>query len=787
MSQDIVKFTVDNIELEAPKGSMLIRATDKAGLHIPRFCYHDKLSIAANCRMCLVDVEKAPKPMPACATPVMEGMVVHTKSARALDAQKSVLEFLLINHPLDCPICDQGGECELQDLSVGYGGDQSQYTDIKRVVAEKDIGPLIQTELTRCIQCTRCVRFGEEIAGMRELGMTERGDRAVIGTFIEKSLDSEMSGNVIDVCPVGALTAKPSRFTGRAWEMQQHAGISPHDSVGSNLYIHTLGGKVKRIVPRENEAINEVWICDRDRFSYAGIYADDRATQPLIKLNGEWLETDWNTALQYAVDGLQLVIKENSADELGCWISPNATLEEQFLTQKVIRGLGSNNIDHRLRQTDFTDQDFAPVMPWIAQDIASIEDAQAVLLVGSNVRKEQPLIAHRLRKAYLNQQAKISAINMQRYDWNFELSQELVANVEGIVAHLAAIAIATGAQLAAELSAEVQPTDEHKAIAEELKSADMASVFIGNIATQHPQYSTLRYLAHLIAQQTGATLAYIPEAANTAGAWLTGCVPHRFAGGSQTNESGASICDMLSTAKKALITFNIEPEYDVANPAAAMQAINAADFKVVINNYATDAMKDYADVILPLASFAETSGTYVNAEGFWQSFNGATSALADSRPGWKIMRVLGNLLKLEGFDYMSSEEVRNDVKAQCKDIRLDNSLAAHAPFAKIQPAEGLQRIAEVPLYAVDSLVRRSQPLQNTLDAQQSIISINSNLAKKMKLQAGDTAHFTQQDNKITASIKIDDAIADDCVALPAGLNFSKNLAASFTSIELEKA
>ncbi len=442
MSDDIVTFIVDDIELTAPKGSTLIKATDKAGIHIPRFCYHEKLSVAANCRMCLVDVEKAPKPMPACATPVMEGMVVHTKSPKAIAAQKSVMEFLLINHPLDCPICDQGGECELQDLSVAYGGDKSQYTDIKRVVFDKDIGPLISTELTRCIQCTRCVRFGEEIAGMRELGMTDRGDRAQIGTFVAKSVDSEMSGNVIDICPVGALTAKPSRFTGRSWEMQQHAAVSPHDAVGSNLFIHTLDGKVNRVVPRENEAINEVWISDRDRFSYQGMYAEDRATTPMIKQNGEWQATDWDSALQFAVDGLQSVIKKTSADELGFWISPNATLEEQYLAQSLCRKQGSHNIDHRLRQTDFTDQAYAPVMPWLGTSAQSIEHLQAILLIGSHIRKDQPLIAHRFRKAFRHHQVKISSINPRKFNWRFKTTNELISDAQGMLQNLAAVASA---------------------------------------------------------------------------------------------------------------------------------------------------------------------------------------------------------------------------------------------------------------------------------------------------------------------------------------------------------
>ncbi len=790
MSEDMVTFIVDDIELQAPKGSMLIKATDKAGLHIPRFCYHDKLSVAANCRMCLVEVEKAPKPMPACATPIMEGMVVHTRSAKAILAQKSVMEFLLINHPLDCPICDQGGECELQDLSVAFGGDASQYSDVKRVVFDKDIGPLIQTELTRCIQCTRCVRFGEEIAGMRELGMTDRGDRAVIGTFIEKSVDSEMSGNVIDICPVGALTAKPSRFTGRAWEMQQHGAVSPHDSVGSNLFLHVLDGKVNRVVPRENESINEVWISDRDRFSYQGLYADDRAAKPMMKLKGEWVETDWDTALQYAVEGLKLVIKENTANELACWISPNATLEEHFLAQKLLRGLGSNNIDHRLRQLDFTDQDFAPVMPWVAKDIESIENLEAVLLVGSHVRKEQPLIAHRIRKAFRHHQVKVSTVNPRKFNWRFKTSHELISSAEGMVKNLAAIAKAAGVNQA-NLSALINDASvdaEHKAIAEELTTAaQAASIFIGNLAVQHPQFSALRALSHAIAKQTGATLAYLPEAANAAGAWLAGSVPHRFAGGAKANTTGANIIEMLNAPKKALITFNIEPEFDVANPAKVMDAIDEADFKVVINNYATDAMKNYADVILPLSAFSETSGTYVNAEGVWQSFKGAVAPLGESRPGWKILRVLANLMKVDGFEYMSSEDVRSEVKELCRDLQLDNTLAVDTPIAEVKNTAGLQRIGDVPLYAVDSLVRRSTPLQLTRDADQSYAAINSNLAATLKLEEGDKVSITQSAHTEFTDIRIDNAVADNCVWLPAAEELSIQMGTTYSPIELEKA
>ena len=791
MADDIVTFIVDDIELTAPKGSMLIKATDKANIHIPRFCYHDKLSVAANCRMCLVEVEKAPKPMPACATPIMEGMVVHTKSAKAIEAQKSVMEFLLINHPLDCPICDQGGECELQDLSMGFGGDASQYTDVKRVVFDKDIGPLISTELTRCIQCTRCVRFGEEIAGMRELGMTDRGDRAQIGTFIQKSINSEMSGNIIDICPVGALTAKPSRFSGRAWEMQQHASVSPHDSVGSNLFIHTLDGKVNSVVPREHEAINEVWISDRDRFSYQGIYADDRATSPMIKQNGKWLETDWSTALQYAVDGIKLVQKENSADELACWMSPNATLEEHYLAQKLCRKMGSHNIDHRLRQTDFIDQDFAPVMPWLGKDIQTLERLQAILLIGSHVRKDQPLIAHRFRKAFRHHQLKISMINPRKFKWRFETSNELVSSAEGMVRNLAAVAKAVGGiqqPNLADIINNAVVNDEHKSIAEELTTAGVAAtIFIGSLAVQHPQYSILRALSNAIAKQTGATLAYLPEAANTAAAYLAGSLPNRLAGGVKSDSTGANIVEMLQSPKKALLTFGVEPEFDIANPAAAIKAAKYSDFCVVINSYVTDSMKDYADVILPLASFSETSGTFVNAEGYWQSVNGATAPLGESRPGWKILRVLGNMFELDDFDFMSSEDVRDEVKEQCRDIQLDNTLSADAPMASLQKLTGLQRVGEVSLYAADSLVRRATQLQKTKDAKQNHVAINAVLAEKLSLQAGDRVKFTQASLSDTGKLKIDNALADDCVWLPAAQTIGMNMSETFAPIELEKA
>ena len=781
MTDELVTFTVDGQELKAPKGSMLITATDAAGITVPRFCYHKKLSVAANCRMCLVDVEKAPKPLPACATPIMPGMIVHTKSARAIAAQKSVMEFLLINHPLDCPICDQGGECELQDVSMGFGGDVSQYSDIKRVVFDKDIGPLISTELTRCIQCTRCIRFGEEIAGMRELGATDRGDRMVIGTFIEKSVDSEMSGNAIDVCPVGALTAKPSRFTARAWELVQHPAIAPHDGVGSNIFIHTWRGKVVRVVPRENEALNEVWISDRDRFSYQGLYAGDRLSQPMIKKDGIWLETTWDEALQTAVNGLQAVIRAHGADAFGAWVSPAATLEELYLLQRISRGLGSGNIDHRLRQADFSDQAMAPVMPWLGQNIEALEKVNAALLIGSYVRKDQPMIAHRLRKAAVKNKAQISFVNPRKFDWHMPVAHECVS--PDMVQQLAAIAKACGvnaAHLSALLGA-AKVEAVHQQIADELKQAQNATVLLGNIAMQHPQLAAIRQLAAAIAQATGSVLGYLPEAANTAGAWLAGAVPHRGVAGADVSIKGKPMADMVCNA---LLTFNIEPEFDCANGGKALNAVKAAGFVVAVNSFATDTMKAYADVILPLATFTETSGTYVNGEGFWQGFQGVTQPFGESRPGWKILRVLGNLFNLDGFEYTSSQEVKDELKAQCQSLQLSNKLAAQTPV--VEKLNGkLQRMGDAPIYAIDALVRRATALQKTADAMQSAVHINSQQAQASGVMNAKKIKVTQADGYAYLPIAIDENIPDGCVWIAAATDSTVSLGATFGAIEIE--
>ncbi|MEM7206689.1 MAG: NADH-quinone oxidoreductase subunit NuoG [Pseudomonadota bacterium] len=702
-NEDLVEITVDGKTLQARKGAMLIEATDNAGIDVPRFCYHKKLSVAANCRMCLVDVEKAPKPLPACATPIMPGMVVHTRSQRALDAQKSTMEFLLINHPLDCPICDQGGECELQDQAMGYGAGISQYTETKRVVMDKPVGPLISTELTRCIHCTRCVRFGEEIAGIRELGMTGRGENSRIGTFIKKNIDSELSGNVIDLCPVGALTARPSRYTARPWELTQHASIAPHDCIGSNIFIHARRGQAMRVVPRDNESINETWISDRDRFSYEAIHAKSRLLSPMLKQNGEWKTVGWEEALKTASDAMRA-----AGADLRTLVSPIATVEEQFLAQKLTRAMGSNSIDHRLRQRDFSAQEGAPVMPWLGMGIDDLENLDAALLVVCNPRKEQPIAAHRLRKAALKG-ARISILNVNESPQHFDTPVNLAVGTENVLPELLAIGNLVGADVSnidGVSAAEV--CDDLKAIADDLRSGQKTAILLGSSAVTHSHYAALQSAAKAIAAATGATLGYLAEAGNTAGAWLTGCVPHRNAGGQPVSEAGHNAQKIIS-GSKTVFTLGIDPDADCLSDSGA--ALGNADSVIALTSYDSNALRDCADVMLPIGTFAETSGTFVNASGMWQSFKGAISAVGESRPAWKVLRVLGNHLNVENCSYLSSEDVRNEVKELCRNLELNNMQSSDSVSVS-----GDAQIDVTGMYAVDALTRRATALQKTAEA-----------------------------------------------------------------------
>jgi len=838
-NEDMVTITVDGQQVQAPKGAMLIEVTDAHNIKVPRFCYHKKLSVAANCRMCLVEVEKAPKPLPACATPVMDGMVVHTHSKVAKDAQQSVMEFLLINHPLDCPICDQGGECELQDVAVAYGRSESEFSEVKHVAFDKNIGPLIATELTRCIHCTRCVRFGREIAGMRELGMTGRGESSLITTFVDECVNSEMSGNAVDVCPVGALTAKPSRFKGRAWEMVQHKTIAPHDCIGSNIYVHILRSEIVRVVPRENEAINEVWLSDRDRFSYEGVDTADRLTTPMIKRDGQWRSTGWDEALQLVADKFKAVAdakaemlaaeeaareaakeaaraaaeeaeaSENASDDTGiaaeaegeaevvepvitemaALVSVNATLEEQYLTQKLMRVLGSGNIDHRLRQSDFSDQDAAPIMPWLGQNIEQLETLNAALLIGSNIRKEQPIANLRLRKAAVNNNAAISFVNPRVYAFNYPVANNIAVAQQQMVNELAAIAAAAyqlSGNAVPENLAKAAVSDTHKAIAQQLNNAESATVLLGNIAQMHPQFSALRALAEDIAKQTGSRLGYLSDGANAAGAWLAGAVPHRgTAGATEDVPVGKNIEELYGEKLAACLLLNIEPDTDAANAKALLATLDNADFVVSVSAYNSASLKNVADVLLPAASFMETSGTYVNAEGLWQSFKGVVEPKGESRPAWKILRVLGNLSGVDGFEFMSSQDVKNEVRSQCESIELSNLTGTAVSDVDVSVADGLHRASDVPMYAADAIVRRADALQRTVDAQSMCVRLNSAEAERLGLSAASAVTVKQGDNSAALNLVIDDSIPDASAWIPLAIEGNDLLGAAFAEVSIE--
>jgi NADH-quinone oxidoreductase subunit G len=629
MSQDLVTLEIDGRTLQAPKGAMLIDVADEADIRIPRFCYHKKLSVAANCRMCLVEVEKAPKPLPACATPVMEGMKVHTRSPLALAAQQGTMEFLLINHPLDCPICDQGGECELQDVAMGYGQSVSRYTEAKRVVPDKDIGPLIATEMTRCIHCTRCVRFGEEIAGVRELGGTGRGEHLRIGTYVEHTMSHELSGNVIDLCPVGALTAKSSRYQARAWEYRQSPTVAAHDGVGSNLFVHTHNGRVIRVVPRENESVNETWISDRDRFSYAGLDADDRLRQPRIKVDGIWRDAAWEEALERCADALRSAAPER----VGALLSPSLTLEELYLAQKTLRSLGVADIDHRLEQVDFRDDAAAPLFPWLGSTIEELERADAVLLVGCDPRREQPMLAHRLRKAALKG-ARVSTIHAHDLDLSYPADAQLSGNTRTQVLHLAGIAgvlAESGKKLprlladlvAASTTEDTVTLDARSRIAAALAESPQAHLLLGGDAIASPEFSALRALAGWIARTTGARLGYLASGANAAGAWLAGCVPLRGVGGHSAESAGAHVRAQLEQGRDVFLLAGLDPERDLADPILARKALTDAGFVAAFTAFSSPVLDAVADVLLPVSTAFETSGTLVNAEGRWQSFSAA--------------------------------------------------------------------------------------------------------------------------------------------------------------------
>jgi NADH-quinone oxidoreductase subunit G len=722
-----VNIEVNGVAMKARKGQMLIEVTDQADVYVPRFCYHSKLSIAANCRMCLVDVEKAPKPLPACATPVAEGMKVFTRSERAISAQKATMEFLLINHPLDCPICDQGGECELQDLAMGFGRGVSRYAERKRVVKDKNLGPLVSTDMTRCIHCTRCVRFGQEIAGIQELGTIGRSEDMQIGTYIEKSVDHELSGNIIDLCPVGALNNKPYRYSARAWEMVARPLISPHDCAGSNLEGHVLRGRLRRVVPGHNDAINETWISDRDRFSCFGIYSDDRLEKPMIKTDQEWTEVSWQEALAFASKSIAASVA-HEGDGLGLLASPSSTLEELYLLRRIAAHLGSRNIDHRLRRLSFEDQGSDPAWPWFGCSIEDIERQEGILFVGSNLRMEVPILAHRVRKAALRG-VSIGFVNPDDYEYLFPVSAFVEAPLTSFARSLAAIVMAaaeeTGRPVPASVAGGIEgvsPQAEHAAAAKVLIGRRRGLLVLGHIAQRHPQFAEIRALAAALAELTGAQLGYLAEGANGAGAALVGFLPHREAGGKPSAAAGFHTHNMLTSPRHAYVLFGIEPDQDLAEGALAEQALKSADVVVCFTPFASDSLLECADVLLPIGTFAETPGTFVSGEGRWQSFEAAADTIGDSRPGWRVLRVLGNLLDVPDFEFQSSEEVRDTFKSELDERSPDNSYQGSVEI-HLDDHSGMSTEVDVPIYSIDALVRRSEPLQRTSQAAAADVNV----------------------------------------------------------------
>ena len=789
---DVLHIEINGQALTARKGDMIIHAADEAGIPIPRFCYHKKLPIAANCRMCLVEAEmggrKSPKPLPACATPLADGMKIWTQSKLALDAQRGVMEFLLINHPLDCPICDQGGECELQDLSLGYGRGLSRFTERKRVVADQDLGSLIATEMTRCIHCTRCIRTIEEVGGYKELGATGRGENTRIGTYIEQSVDSEMSGNIIDVCPVGALTSKPFRYRARAWELMQRDGVAAHDGIGSNIHSHTYQGRVVRVVPKENEAINEVWLSDRDRFAYQGLNSPDRLTDPMLKDHGNWKTVDWDVALDAVHKALGDVLDNAGPEQIGFLVSPQATLEEMYLAQTLARGIGCPNIDYRLRQSDFRAE--TPVYPWLGTTLEELEQVDAALLIGSNVRKDQPIANHRLRKAARNG-ARIAFFNSVPADINIENAVERVHAPVGLMKDLAAMVnalVRIGGQpspaAVAALVQDVEPEDAHNDFARALYTGERGAVILGNAAIAHPNLAELTVLGQAIAELSGARFGYLAEAANTVGGSLAGVLPGRGPGG-ETAADGLNAQAMIDAKLKAYILVGFEPDRDTADPAATMTALNDAAVVVALSAYQSDALKNISDALLAVTPYSETAGTFVNTEGTWQSFTAAERPRGDARPGWKVLRVLANLFDVAGCEQINAQEVRDALAARCSKLRSDNRAEITGDLAMPEPVQGLQRFGSIAAYALDPVVRRAPALQATADACNARrVRMNSTDALRLGLGEGDTVAIAQGGASVTLPLHLHPRIPEGVADIPMGLEETAALGAGFGSIEV---
>src|SRR5690625_970072 len=775
----MVELTIDGIKVQAPEGSMVIQAAQDVGVYVPHFCYHKKLSIAANCRMCLVEVEKAPKPLPACATPVTNGMIVYTRSEKAIAAQKDVMEFLLINHPLDCPVCDQGGECQLQDLAVGYGSSSSRYKEPKRVVKAKSMGPLISTEaMQRCIHCTRCIRVGEEIGGMQEVGMVQRGEHSEIATFVGRAVESELSGNMIDVCPVGALLSKPFLMRARTWELSRRFSISPHDSLGANLVIQAFRDKVVRVVPFENDEVNECWISDRDRFSYEGLYSDDRLEQPMIREDdGSWREASWNEALQFVVNGVNAVREKFGAGQLGAIAAPHSTLEELSLLARLTRALGSDNIDFRLRQTDPRVDKVLTGIPWLGMPVAELNELDRVLVVGSFLRKDHPLMAQRLRQA-VKRGTQVSFIDSAADDPLFErVHARMTVAPSQMVNALAEVAVALAHKQGSDIPAvfaAVEPSESARKIADSLDSGDKSAVLIGNMALYSDQASVLLANAQAVADAAQANLGFLTPGANTVGGYIAQATPQ---------QDGLTAEQMLTEPLQAYFVLHAEPHLDSDVGARSLEVLKNAALSVAFSSYFS-AAAEWADVILPISPFTETSGTFINAEGRVQSFRGVAAPVGDTRPAWKVLRVLGNLFECEGFDDESSEAVRDAVIGTGVNTKLSNRIQG-AP-GLVESGEGLERVTEVPIYRSDVLVRRSRPLQETPSSAAPTARINKETLEQLQLVEGDIVRVRSAQGETQLSVQCDNTVASGCVRIAAAFDTTAALGSAFGKLTVER-
>ena len=784
----MLEIEIDGNKVAVAAGGTIMEAAAQIGIYIPHFCYHKKLSIAANCRMCLVQVEKAAKPMPACATPITDGMKVFTKSDYAIKAQKGVMEFLLINHPLDCPICDQGGECSLQDLAVGYGGSSSRYQEMKRVVKEKDLGPLVSTDMTRCIHCTRCVRFGQEIAGIMEMGQIGRGEHSEIMPFINKTIDSELSGNIIDLCPVGALTSKPFRYTARSWELSRRKSVSPHDGLGSNIAVQVKDNRVMRVLPLDVEDINQCWLSDKDRFAYEGLNSTQRLTRPMLKQDGKWLEVDWQTALEYVVNGLKQIRQAHGADSIGALATPHQTVEELYLLQKFMRALGTGNVDARLRQSDFSLDGSLQGAPWLGLPVNALDKLQRVLVVGSNLRHDHPLLALRLRQA-VKHGAQLNLVNPTDDDLLTKIANKAIVAPQVMVNMLAQVVVALAELKQSAVPATLQATlggvevsPAAQAMATSLAGGERRAVLLGNLAQHHANYADLHVLAQAIADLADAHFGFLGEAANSVGAYVAGAVANKAG-----LKTGLNAAAMLAAPRKAYLLLGAEPELDCQDAATALRAMRSADMVVAMSAYKHAAL-DYADVLLPIAPFSETSGSFISTEGRVQSFNGAVKPLGETRPAWKVLRVLGTMLDLPGFDFDTSEAVRKEVISgtQLAEGSLNNR-PAKLVVQSIAVADGLVRVGEVPMYQADAIVRRAESLQATRDAELPVATMHSALLARLSVADGSMVTVRQGEARAIVRAQVDDRLPDHCVRLPVAHALTASLGAMLGEITVERA